>query len=48
VLGDDALAERLASAGRALVESAYTWERSVERLEAAYELALALHGKGPS
>src|SRR4030095_4661940 len=43
LLGDDALAERLAAAGRALVESAYTWERSVERLEAVYDLALRLH-----
>ena len=40
LLGDAALAERLARAGRALVESAYTWERSVERLEAVYERAL--------
>jgi glycosyltransferase involved in cell wall biosynthesis len=49
VLGDEALAERLALAGRALVESAYTWERSVERLEAAYaralERAAGAHGK---
>jgi len=43
LLGDDALAERLSVAGRALVESAYTWERSVERLEAVYDLALRLH-----
>ena len=40
VLEDKALAERLAVAGRALVESAYTWERSVERLESAYARAL--------
>jgi sugar transferase (PEP-CTERM/EpsH1 system associated) len=39
VLGDAALAERLAAAGRRLVESAYTWERSVERLEAVYARA---------
>jgi glycosyltransferase involved in cell wall biosynthesis len=43
VLGDDALAERLAAAGRRLVESVYTWERSVERLEAAYLRARGLH-----
>ena len=43
VLTDEALAERLAVAGRALVESAYTWERSVERLEAAYARARGLH-----
>jgi len=40
LLGDAALAERLARAGRALVQSAYTWERSVERLEAVYARAL--------
>ena len=40
VLEDRALADRLAVAGRALVESVYTWERSVERLEAAYARAL--------
>jgi sugar transferase (PEP-CTERM/EpsH1 system associated) len=39
VLSDAALAARLAEAGRTLVESAYTWERSVERLEAAYTRA---------
>ena len=43
LLGDAGLAERLAAAGRSLVESAYTWERSVERLEAAYERARGLH-----
>ena len=43
VLADDALARRLAAAGRALVESTYTWERSVERLEAAYARARGLH-----
>jgi glycosyltransferase involved in cell wall biosynthesis len=48
VLADDALASRLAVAGRALVESAYTWERSVERLEAAYARARALHPKKSS
>jgi len=40
LLGDEALAQRLAAAARRLVESAYTWERSVERLEAAYARAL--------
>jgi sugar transferase (PEP-CTERM/EpsH1 system associated) len=40
LLGDAALRERLAAAGRRLVESAYTWERSVERLEAIYARAL--------
>jgi sugar transferase (PEP-CTERM/EpsH1 system associated) len=43
LLGDDALAEQLAVAGRQLVESAYTWERSVERLEAVYARARSLH-----
>ena len=44
LLGDEALAQRLAAAGRRLVESAYTWERSVERLEAVYTRALGLRG----
>jgi len=40
VLGEPALAERLALAGRKLVESAYTWERSAEKLETVYARAL--------
>jgi glycosyltransferase involved in cell wall biosynthesis len=40
LLGDEALAQRLAAAARALVDRAYTWERSVERLEDAYARAL--------
>lgn len=40
LLGDPALAERLAGAGRRLVEAAYTWERSLERLEESYARAL--------
>jgi sugar transferase (PEP-CTERM/EpsH1 system associated) len=43
LMGDAGLAERLAAAARRLVESAYTWERSVERLEAAYARARGLH-----
>jgi len=41
ILADPALGERLGAAGRRLVETSYTWERSVERLEEAYERALA-------
>jgi sugar transferase (PEP-CTERM/EpsH1 system associated) len=41
VLGDDALARRLAAAGRRMVESRFTLERSVEALERLYEEAVA-------
>lgn len=40
LLADDHRAARLAQAGRRLVETAYTWERSAERLQAAYERAV--------
>jgi len=40
LLQSPALAERLARAGRELVLSTYTWERSAERLEAVYAAAL--------
>jgi sugar transferase (PEP-CTERM/EpsH1 system associated) len=43
LLDDGALADRLAAAARRLVESTYTWERSVERLEAVYARARGLH-----
>jgi polysaccharide biosynthesis protein PslH len=36
LIRDDRLAHRLASAGHALVERQYTWERSVAELEAIY------------
>jgi polysaccharide biosynthesis protein PslH len=39
LLEDDALAGRLAASARRLVEERYTWERSVELLERAYERA---------
>lgn len=43
LLADDVLAARLASAGRALVEERYTWDRSVALLEAAYDRAVRAH-----
>jgi sugar transferase (PEP-CTERM/EpsH1 system associated) len=45
LLQDEALGDRLARAGRDLVESAYTWERSAERLEAVYARALKEKGR---
>jgi len=43
IMDDPALGERLGAAGRRLVETSYTWERSVDRLEQSY--ARALEGK---
>jgi glycosyltransferase involved in cell wall biosynthesis len=40
LLEDDDLAVRLAVAGRRLVETVYTWERSAGLLEAAYRRAV--------
>lgn len=48
LLEDAALAERLAAAGRALVESTYTWERSGDRLEAVYARALTAAAGSPA
>lgn len=40
LLAEDDLAERLARSGRRLVETIYTWERSAELLQAAYDRAV--------
>jgi len=40
LMGDEALRARLAREARALVESRYTWERSVSEMEAVYRLAI--------
>src|SRR5207245_11210897 len=46
LLGDGALARRLAHAGRALVRREFTLERTAERTEAVYRDALARRAPG--
>ena len=45
-LRDPALRRRIGTAGRALVEARYGWERTAEQLEAAYRHALAWRSAG--
>jgi glycosyltransferase involved in cell wall biosynthesis len=42
LVSDPAMARQIGSAGRALVQARFGWERAAERLEAAYTRALAL------